>query len=290
MLKGVFTAIVTPFKNGEIDYDCLTGLIDFNLESGVAGIVPCGTTGETPTMSDTEYREMIAFTVKKLKGKGKVIAGAGANSTKKSIENARVAKAAGADAALIVTPYYNKPTQKGLILHYEAIAKEVDIPIVIYNVPGRTGVNILPETIETLAKNKNIVGIKEASGSLIQIAELRNRVSDNFSILSGDDQLFLPTLSVGGDGIISVASNVIPGEMSEIYKLWSESKSAKAKDQFLKVFPLTCALFLETNPIPVKAALHLLGKIGYEYRLPLCRMGDSNFKKLKEVMTETSIL
>ena len=290
MFKGVYTAIVTPFKKGKIDFEALEKLIEFNLSGGVDGIVPCGTTGEAPTLDGEEYGKVVNFTVEKVKKRGKVIAGAGANSTAKSIENARIAKESGADAILVVTPYYNKPTQKGLILHYEKIAGEVEIPLVIYNVPGRTGVNMLPETLEALSKKKNIAGVKEASGSLTQITEIRNRCPKPFSLLSGDDQLFLPTLSVGGDGIISVASNVIPREISSVYGLFTAGKNAEAKELFSKIFPLTCALFLETNPIPVKAALNIMGYIDDEYRLPLCRMGEENLKKLKKQMTDMKMI
>lgn len=289
MFEGVYTAIVTPFKEGKIDFEALEKLIEFNLEGGVSGIVPCGTTGETPTLSDEEYRQVIKFSVEKIGGRRQVIAGAGSNSTKKALENTKVVKDLGADAALVVTPYYNKPTQEGLKLHYREVAK-ADFPIVIYNVPGRTAVNMTAQTLIELANIEQIVGVKEASGDLVQMKEMRDGAREGLSILSGDDQLYYPFLALGGNGIISVTSNIAPKVFSSIYSMHKDGRSKDAEREFSKIFPLTCALFLETNPIPVKTALHMMGYIRDEFRLPLCKMKGENAQKLRKVLLECKLI
>lgn len=290
MYEGIYTAIVTPFKKGKVDFQAFEKLLDLNIKGGVHGIVPCGTTGESPTLDEGEYRDLIEVTVRKMKGKGRVIAGAGSNSTLKAVKKARMVRELGADAALVVTPYYNKPTQRGLYLHYEAIAREADIPLFIYNVPGRTGVNILPETLERLSRIKNIAGVKEASGNLVQIAQIRKSCPGDFSLLSGDDQLFLPSLSIGGDGIISVASNVIPEHMCRVFEFFKKARTAEAENVFLEILKLIETLFIETNPIPVKAALHMMGHIENELRLPLCPIDEKHGERLREEMKRLGLI
>ena len=290
MFSGSMVAIVTPFHNGAVDEEKLRQLVKFQINKGTSAIVPCGTTGESATLTHEEHNQVVSIIVDAVGKKVPVIAGTGSNSTKEAIQLTRRAREVGADAALLITPYYNKPTQEGLFQHYKAVAETVDIPLILYNVPGRTSVNMLPQTVERLAQFDNIVGIKEASGSLSQVTEILQRCKDAITVLSGDDALTLPILAVGGKGVISVAANIIPGRMAELANLCLQGEWPKAKDLNLILCPLFKALFYETNPIPVKTALFLMGMIRDEFRLPLCAMSDWNFSKFKEILVEYQLL
>ena len=290
MFEGALVAIVTPFKNGQIDEDALRELIDFQIANGTDGIVPCGTTGESATLTHEEHDRVIEITIKAVKKRVPVIAGTGSNSTAEALRLTKHAYQAGADGALLVCPYYNRPTQEGLYQHFKMIAENVPIPIVPYNIPSRTGVNLLPEMVAKLAKIKNIVGIKEASGSIKQMSDIIDLCGDNFAVLSGDDIFTLPLLAMGGAGIISVISNVAPSDMSGLVDAFAAKDLVKAKALHHKMSPLIEALFIEVNPIPAKAALSLMGKIQCEYRLPLCKMSDANFEKLRKVMVNYGLI
>ncbi len=290
MFSGSMVAIVTPFHNGAVDEEKLRQLVKFQINKGTSAIVPCGTTGESATLTHEEHNQVVSIIVDAVGKKVPVIAGTGSNSTKEAIQLTRRARDVGADAALLITPYYNKPTQEGLFQHYKAVAETVDIPLILYNVPGRTSVNMLPQTVERLAQFDNIVGIKEASGSLSQVTEILQRCKDAIIVLSGDDALTLPILAVGGKGVISVAANIIPGRMAELANLCLQGEWPKAKDLNLILCPLFQALFYETNPIPVKTALFLMGMIRDEFRLPLCAMSDWNLSKFKEMLVEYQLL
>ena len=280
MFEGCYTAIVTPFTQGKIDEAAFLKLIERQIQAGVSGIVPCGTTGESPTLSHEEHKRVIELTIKQVAGRVKVIAGAGSNSTAEAIDLTRFAKQAGADAALVITPYYNKPTQRGLYLHFEAIAQEVDIPIILYNVPGRTAVNIEIDTLTALSELPGIVGIKEASGSVERVTRILDKT--NLCVLSGDDALTYPMMAVGAKGVISVTSNVLPGLMSDMVKAILKGDFHKGLELHKKLAGINTKLFLETNPIPVKAALAILGLIQEELRLPLCSMSVEKKKFLEE--------
>ncbi|HEX13304.1 MAG: 4-hydroxy-tetrahydrodipicolinate synthase [Desulfurella sp.] len=289
-LKGAMTAIVTPFKNGKFDEVSFRNLIKRQIENGIDCIVPCGTTGEAVTLDLNEYEKVVGSCVEECKGQVGVLAGAGSNNTKKVIEMAKLAQSLGADAILSVTPYYNKPTQEGLYQHYKAIADAVDIGVVIYNVPGRTSVNILPDTVARLSEIDNIIGIKEASGSLNQVSEILEKAKEGFSVVSGDDFLTLPMLSIGGSGIISVTSNVAPAMVSEQYDAFVSGDLEKARMLHHKMYPLHQMMFIETNPIPVKTAVALMGLVEEEFRLPLCKMSSANKEKLKAMLKEYEFL
>lgn len=284
MFAGSFVAIVTPFRNGQIDEQRLGELLEFHIKEGTHGIVPCGSTGESATLSHEEHKRMVEMTLRMVDGRVPVIAGTGSNSTEEALTLTRHAKKAGADGALLITPYYNKPTQEGLYLHFERIAKQVDIPIVLYNVPGRTGINMTPQTVQRLTKAPNIVAIKEASGSLQQVSEIINLCGDKITVLSGDDILTLPILAVGGKGVISVTANVVPADTASLVTEFEAGNWIKAREINNYLHAINQALFLETNPIPVKTALSLMGKISGELRLPLCQMSESNLNTLKNVM------
>ena len=284
MFKGAIVAIVTPFKNGKVDEGKLRELIEFQIANGTDGIVPCGTTGESPTLSHEEHDRVIEITVDAVKKRVPVIAGTGSNSTAEALRLTKHAHEVGADGALIVCPYYNKPSQEGLYQHYKLIAEKVPIPIIVYNIHGRTGVNMLPDTLARLAKISNIVGTKEASGSLKQMHEVIDLCGPDFAVLSGDDFFTYPLLCLGGHGIISVVSNVAPADMSALVDAFAAGNLKKAKDMHFKMVPLIDSLFIETNPVPVKAALAMMGKIDYEVRLPLAKMSEGNYEKLKKVM------
>lgn len=290
MFTGSIVAIVTPYKKGRFDETRMRELIEFQIKGGTDAVVPCGTTGEASTMSHEEHKYVIQFVVKEVKGRIPVVAGTGSNSTAEAIELTRFAKKSGVQGVLMVTPYYNKPTQRGLIEHYSAVAAEVDIPIIPYNVPGRTGVNMLPETVAQLAKIKNIVGVKEASGNLQQITEVVMLTGPKFSVLSGDDFIILPVMAVGGKGIISVVANIVPDKVAALVDAFNAGDLKKAAQLQLDIFPLCQAMFYETNPIPVKMALALMKKIDFEVRLPLCAMADGNLNKLKEVMKKAKLI
>lgn len=290
MFKGAMVAIVTPFKNGKVDEKAFGDLIEFQIANGTDGIVPCGTTGESATLSYEEHDRVIEFTVEAVNRRVPVIAGTGSNSTEEAIMLTKHAKAAKADAALLITPYYNKPTQEGLYLHYKKIAEDVDIPLVPYNVPGRTGVNMLPQTVARLSEIKNIVALKEATGSLQQISEIIKLCGDRIAILSGDDFTALPTYAVGGKGVISVTANIIPKDMSAMWDAFEKGDLKEANRLHYKTFNLHGLMFCETNPIPVKTALSLMGKCSAELRLPLCPMADANLENLRKGLKEYRLI
>lgn len=291
MINGSLVAIVTPFKNGKIDEKALKDLIEFQIENGTHGIVPCGTTGESPTLSHEEHEYVIDLTVRTVNKRVPVIAGTGSNSTKEALRLTRFAEHIGADASLLVVPYYNKPTQEGLYLHFKQIASQVDIPIILYNIPGRSGVNMSPETIARLAGDcGNIIGVKEASGSLPQASKILYLCGGDFILLSGEDALNFPLLSIGARGFITVTANVAPRDVADMFDLFQNGEFQKAKDIHYKLLPLNEALFVETNPIPVKAALSMMDKIVYEYRYPLCQMYEENYNTLKTALTEYGLI
>ncbi len=281
MFEGATVAIVTPFSNGSVDEAGLRNLIEFQLRNGTHGIVPCGTTGESPTLSFEEHERVVAITIEQTNKRVPVIAGAGSNSTEEAIRLTRYAKKAGADAALLISPYYNKPTQEGLFRHFETVAKSVDIPIIMYNIPGRTAVNIEPATIARLAKIDNIVGVKEAAGSMKQIIDIIDLCGPDFTVLSGEDYLTYPLMCVGGKGVISVVSNVAPRDMAELCNLSLAGKFAEAQKLFYKLLPLCYGLFHETNPAPVKAAMGMMGLMeSDELRLPLVPISQATRDRL----------
>jgi 4-hydroxy-tetrahydrodipicolinate synthase len=290
MLKGAIVAIVTPFRDGNIDEKALRELIEFQIVNGTDGIVPCGTTGESATLSHEEHDRVIEITIDAVGKRVPVIAGTGSNSTAEALRLTRHAYEAGADGALLVCPYYNRPSQEGLYRHFKTVAENVPIPIVLYNIPGRTGVNLLPETVARLAKIENIVGIKEASGALKQMSEVIALCGDDFTVLSGDDFFTLPLMLLGGRGIISVLSNVAPGDMAAMIDAFEAGDMTKAKALHEKMVPLIDALFIETNPVPVKAALAMMGKLNYEVRLPLAGLSEANYEKLRKVMLNYGLI
>lgn len=289
-LKGCYVAIVTPFTpDGQIDEEGLRSNIDFLLSRGVSGIVPCGTTGESATLSWDEHLRVVDIAINEAQGRAQVIAGAGSNNTREAIEAARHAKEKGADAILCITPYYNKPTQEGLYQHFRTVATSVDIPVVLYNVPGRTGVNMLPETVERLSDIKTIVAVKEASGDVTQSSEIHRRCGDRITVLSGEDSLTLPICSVGGRGVISVTANIVPGKMVAMLSAFEKGDCETARRLHEEMLPLCKALFVETNPIPVKTAMNHVGLAAGPLRLPLVSMSDGNKKVLFDVLKETSL-
>ncbi len=291
MIKGSIVALITPFKNGEIDYETLENLIEFHIAKGTNGILPCGTTGESATLTHKEHVELVDFVVKKVKGRVPVIAGTGSNSTKEAIELGLAAKKSGADAHLSIVPYYNKPTQEGLYEHFKTIAETVDLPMILYNVPGRTSLNMTAETVGRLSKIKNIIGIKEATGDLRQATEIMENVSSGFLLLSGDDFVNLPILSIGGVGAISVTANIMPTELSSLFKHYENGEYEKAKEINLSLYPVHRAMFIETNPTPVKTAAYLMGLIPVlEFRLPLCKMKKENEEKLKNILKAKGLI
>jgi len=290
MFSGAITAIVTPFKDNRVDEEAFRELIEFQIAGGIDGIVPCGTTGESSTLSHEEHDRVIEIVIDAVKKRVPVIAGTGSNSTDEALRLTRHAYEAGADGALMVCPYYNRPTQEGLYQHFKIIAETIPIPIVPYNIPGRTGVNLLPETVARLSKIDNIVGIKEASGSLRQMNDVVSLCGDDFAVLSGDDYFTLPLLLLGGKGVVSVISNVAPADMAALIDSFTAGDIKRARQLHDKMVPLIDALFLETNPVPVKAALAVMGKISYDVRLPLYKMSDGNYEKLKNAMRNYGLI
>lgn len=289
--RGAFVAIVTPFTNGQLDEQGLVDLIEFHMENGTHGIVPCGTTGESATLSHAEHHRVVELTVKTVNGRVPVMAGSGSNSTAEAIDLTRHAKEAGADGVLMVSPYYNKPTQEGLYRHYRAVAEAVDIPIILYNVPSRTSSNILPETVARLAEIDNIAGIKEATGNLAQISEVIRLCPDDFVVFSGDDPTSMATVLIGGQGVISVTSNVAPADMAAMMDAALAGDLTRARELHYKLLPLISAMFYETNPVPAKTSLELMGKIkSGKTRLPLCQMSEANLNKLKKALTDYGLL
>jgi len=291
-LRGCATALVTPFTDdGAIDEAALTRLIEYQLNNGVRLLVPCGTTGESATMTEAEDQRVISRAIELARGRAKVIAGTGSNSTAAAIENSKIAQRLGADAVLVVAPFYNKPTQHGLYAHFRAISEAVDLPIVIYNVPGRTSCNIAAETTLKLARDcENIVAVKEASGNLSQIMEILRERPEGFNVLSGDDAITFALIALGGDGLISVASNQAPELMSRLVDLALAGKWDEARELHYRLLPLMETNFIESSPGPVKAGLAMMNLIGENYRLPLVRIQQSNRVRLRDVMAELGLL
>ncbi len=282
IFRGSIVAIVTPFKDGKVDEAKFKELIEFQIKSGTQGIVPCGTTGESPTLSHEEHSRVIEICIQAARGRVSIIAGTGSNSTAEAISLTKHAAKAGANAALVVAPYYNKPTQEGLYLHFKAVAQCSHLSILLYNIAGRTAINIEPTTMVRLANDcKNIVGVKEASGSLDQMSMIKHLCPKDFLLLSGDDSLTLPILSIGGVGVISVAANIIPQDIVKFIQTFQNGQLKEAQEWHYKLLPLFKALFLETNPIPIKEAMGMLGMCSPELRLPLCPMSAANREKLK---------
>ena len=291
MFKGSIVAIVTPFKNGKVDENKLRELIEFQIKNGTSGIVPCGTTGESATLSFEEHDKVIEITIDQVKKRVLVIAGTGSNSTEEAIMLTKHAAKAGADASLQVSPYYNRPTQRGLYEHFKAIADSVEFPIMLYNIASRTGVNIEPETIARLSTDcKNMIAVKEASGSLDQMSRIRQLCPKNFNLLSGDDSLTLPILSIGGTGIVSVVANIVPKEVADLVSEFEKGNIERAREIHFKLLPLIKAIFIETNPIPVKTAMGLLGMCEPDLRLPMCPMSNENLERLKKALREYGLL
>ncbi len=285
--RGSIVAMITPFtEDGKIDRDGVERLINFHIENGTDAILLAGTTGESATLTHDEHKELIKMGVEIANGRIPIVAGTGSNSTAEALDLTRAAREAGADAALLITPYYNKPTQKGMYLHFKKIAEEVDIPIILYNVPSRTGINLLPDTVARLSEIPNIVAVKEASGNLGQMVQIVSKVKEGFKLMSGDDQLLLPILSIGGTGVISVVANIIPKDMAQMIKEWEAGNVGKAREMYYKMYPLAQAMFYETNPIPVKTAAGLLGLPTGPLRLPLAPMDDANLEKMKKAMRD----
>ena len=290
MFSGAFTALVTPFKNGEVDVEALQGLVEFQIRQGIDGLVPCGTTGETPAMSEEEDRIVVETVVRVANGRVPVVAGTGSNSTDMAIKYTKMAEKAGADGSLQVAPYYNKPTQEGLYRHFAAIAESTDLPLILYNIPGRTSVTISAETMARLAEIPNIVGVKDSTLSMNMISDLKSSCPEDFGILSGDDPMTLPLMALGGAGVISVASNVAPAAVSDMVRALNSGDWYRVRELHYELLPLFRAIFLETNPIPVKAAASLLGLCSDEMRLPLVPMSGENLRKLQVVMENTTHL
>ncbi len=284
MFQGSMVAIITPFKDGRVDENTYRELIDFQIEQGTSAIVPCGTTGESATLSMEEHNRVIDIAIEAVNKRVPVIAGTGGNSTAEAIHLTEHAKASGADGTLQVCPYYNKPTQEGLYQHFKTIAEAVPLPQVMYNIPGRTGINMAPETIARLAELPDIVAIKEASGSLGQMAEVVQLAGDKITLLSGDDNLTLPVLAIGGKGVISVVANIVPKDNADMVRAWGEGRVDEARERFYRLLPLCQAMFYETNPIPVKTSLAMMGKVDGELRLPMCAMAPANKDKLEKAL------
>ncbi len=290
MFHGSLVAIVTPLKKGKVDEKALGDLIDWQIAQGTHGIVPCGTTGESATLTHEEHERVVAFTIEAAKRRVPVIAGTGSNSTDEAVALTRHAKKAGADGALLITPYYNKPTQEGLYRHYKAVAEAVDLPIVLYNIPGRTSVNMLPPTVARLSSIKNIVAIKEGSGSLQQVSDIIQTCGERMTVLSGDDALTLPMMALGAKGVITVTANIVPKDMAKMVDAFAAGKLAEARKLHYKMSPLFAALFYETNPIPVKEALGMMGKCSAELRLPLCPMAADTREKLSRALKDYGLI
>ncbi len=290
MFGGCIVAVVTPFYNGKIDFESYKKLVEFLIKNKSDGILPCGTTGESATLSFDEHKELIKFTVDIVNKRIPVIAGTGSNNTKEAIELSEYAEKVGADACLLITPYYNKPTQKGLYQHYKKVAESISLPVFIYNVPSRTGVSINPETVAELSEIKNIVGIKEASGSLDQVSKIISLCGEKFCVLSGDDSLTLPMMSIGAKGAISVAANILPKMVSNMTSFALNNNWEKAKEMHYKLFDIFKILFIETNPIPVKTALYFMGMIKLEFRLPMTEPNKENYEKIEKTLKKYGLI
>jgi len=290
VFEGVFTALVTPFRDGAVDEAALRVLVERQVAAGVDGVVPCGSTGEAATLSHVEHRRVVEVAVEAARGRVQVIAGTGSNNTAEAIALTRHAKEAGADGALLISPYYNKPTQPGIVAHYAAIARETAFPLVPYNIPSRTGSNILPETLARLADIEQVVAVKEACGDIDQISRAIAACSEGFTFLSGDDAMTLPLLAVGGHGVITTVGNLVPGEMAELVRAFNSGEVERARSLHLRMLPLVDAIFCETNPIPVKAAMAMQRLCSEEIRLPLTPLTDESRERLRVVLKEFGVL
>lgn len=291
MISGSIVAIVTPFKDGKVDETAFRKLIEFQIHNGTHGLVPCGTTGESPTLSHDEHRKVIEICIEEAGGRVPVIAGTGSNSTAEAVDLTKHAAKAGASAALVVTPYYNRPSQEGLYRHFQAVSESVRIPIILYNIESRTGRNIEPETMARLARDcKNIIGVKEASGSLAQMQTIRRICPKEFFLISGDDALILPVMSIGGVGVISVAANIIPQDIVSLITAFTNGDLLEAQKIYYKILPLVNALFIETNPVPLKEAMGFMRLCSPELRLPLCPMSETNRAKLKTALVDYGLI
>lgn len=290
MFRGAITALVTPFRDGQVDEEAFRSLIDWQIQQGIHGLVPCGTTGESATLTHEEHNRVIDIAIQEARGRVPVIAGTGSNSTSEAVRLTRHAKEAGASAALLITPYYNKPTQEGLYQHYKRVAEETRFPLVVYNVPGRTGVNLLPETMARLAEIPEIVGLKEATGDMKQASDTIEACGERVSVLSGDDFTAFTLLCLGGRGVISVVSNVLPADTARMVESYEAGDLSAARALHYKLQPLSRAMFLETNPLPAKTALALMGRVKEEFRLPLCPMQDASRSKLRGVLVAGGLL
>jgi 4-hydroxy-tetrahydrodipicolinate synthase len=277
--------MVTPFRNGKVDEAKLRELVEFHITHGTDGLIPCGTTGESPSLSHDEHRRVVELVIEAARGRIRVVAGTGSNSTAEAIDMTKHAERAGATGALVVNPYYNKPTQEGLYRHFRAVAESVAIPILLYNIQSRTAINVETDTMARLVRDvKNIVGVKEASGSLDQMSQVIAACGPDFSVLSGDDNITLPLLAIGGSGVVSVIANIVPRETADLVHAALEGDWKRARDLHYRLFPLARAAFLETNPIPIKEAMALAGMLEPEFRLPMCRMSDANREKLRAIL------
>ncbi len=291
MLKGSLVALVTPFTGGKVDENTLRELVEFHIENGTNGIVPCGTTGESATLTHDEHRQVIKAVVDQVGGRIPVVAGTGSNNTAEAIELTLYAKQIGADAALLIAPYYNKPTQEGLYLHFKAIAEATKFPLVPYNIKGRTAINVETPTMVRIAQLPEVVAVKEASGDINQMADVYRLCGDKMNVLSGDDAMLLPLLAIGGKGVISVVNNIVPRDVADVIAAWDAGDVALAQERFYKLLPLVKAMFIETNPIPVKTAMAMVGRIpSDEMRLPMCPMSAANRAKLQEALTAYGLL
>jgi 4-hydroxy-tetrahydrodipicolinate synthase len=289
--QGSFVAMVTPFRNGKVDEAKLRELVELHVANGTDGLIPCGTTGESPSLNHDEHRRVVEIVVEAARGRIRVVAGTGSNSTAEAIDLTKHAERAGAAGALVVNPYYNKPTQEGLYRHFRAVAESVAIPILVYNIQSRTAVNVETDTMARLARDvRNIVGVKEASGSLDQMSQVIAACGPDFSVLSGDDNITLPLLAIGGSGVVSVIANIVPRETADLVHAALDGDWKRARDLHYRLFPLARAAFLETNPIPIKEAMAMAGMIEPEFRLPMCRMSDANREKLRAILKLYSLV
>lgn len=290
MFTGSMVALVTPFKEGKVDWQSLEGLVEFHIQSGTHGVVPCGTTGEAATLSHEEHGKVIEAVIKAAKKRVPVIAGTGSNSTAEAVALTRAAEKAGADGALLISPYYNRPTQEGIYQHYKQVAASVGIPLIVYNIPGRTGSKIEPETLARLSEINNIAGVKEATGSVDQAIEVIRLCGDRLAVYSGEDSLTFSLMALGGKGVVSTVANVAPKEMAGLTEACLKGNWERGREVQFRLIPLIRNLFTETNPIPVKTALSLMGKCGAELRLPLTPMSEGNLKKLRQAMSDFGLI
>ncbi|MCI1945951.1 4-hydroxy-tetrahydrodipicolinate synthase [Clostridium luticellarii] len=290
LFRGSGVAIITPFKDNGVDFEKLEELLEWHIESGTDAIIICGTTGEASTMTEKERKDTIKFTVDTVKGRIPVIAGTGSNCTQAAVDMSKWAESIGVDGVLVITPYYNKTTQKGLVEHFKAVASSIKTPVVIYNVPGRTGLNLKPETLEKLCRVENIAAVKEASGNISQIAKVKALCGDNIDLYSGNDDQTIPILSLGGIGVISVLANIIPKDMHDMCKLFLKGNVKEALTLQLKALSLMNAMFVETNPIPIKTAMNILGMNAGDLRLPLCSMSEGNLEIVKSELKNYGLL